>query len=101
MTTEPAVRPTWSLLSNHGHVLLCIAGDSQIRGRDIAARVGVTERAAQSIVADLVDAGFVGRERVGRRNVYEVNEDVAMRHPVESHHSVGELIDALGPPSEP
>jgi hypothetical protein len=87
-----AARPGWTFLSNHGHVLVCIAGDPGIRGRDIAARVGITERAAQAIVADLVEDGYVTRTRIGRRNHYEVNPDLPLRHPVEQPHSVGELL---------
>lgn len=87
---------SWTFLSNHGHVLMCIAQDSEIRGRDIADRVGITERAAQRIVADLVDAGYVTRDRIGRRNRYEIHPDLPLRHPVESEHSVGELLVALG-----
>lgn len=89
-------KPSWTFLSNHGHVLVCIAEDPEIRGRDIAERVGITERAAQGIVADLVEAGYVSRDRVGRRNQYEINTDLPLRHPVEHEHSVGELLAALG-----
>ncbi len=87
---------TWTLLSNHGHVLVCISEDADIRGRDIAARVGITERAALSIVADLVEAGYVSKDRVGRRNQYEIHPELPLRHPVESEHSIGELLVALG-----
>lgn len=89
-------KPSWTFLSNHGHVLICIAEDNEIRGRDIADRVGITERAAQSIVADLVEAGYVSRDRVGRRNQYEIHPELPLRHPVEAEHSVGELLMALG-----
>ena len=90
--SEGPPRTTWTFLSNHGHVLVCIAEDPGIHGRDIAARVGVTERAAQSIIADLVAEGYVTRTRVGRRNRYEIHPDLPLRHPVESGHSVGELL---------
>ncbi|MHB8296136.1 MAG: helix-turn-helix transcriptional regulator [Acidimicrobiales bacterium] len=86
----------WTFLTNHGHVLICIANDPGIRGRDIAARVGITERAAQAIIADLVGAGYVQRARVGRRNQYRVNADRPLRHPVEQPHRVGELLQLLG-----
>ena len=88
-------KPSWTFLSNHGHVLVCIAKDPGIRGRDIAELVGITERAAQAIVADLVVAGYVKRNRVGRRNHYEIDLDVPVRHPVEQPHSIGELLSAL------
>ena len=90
-----ATRPGWTFLTNHGHVLVCIAGDPGIRGRDIAARVGITERAAQAIVADLVGDGYVKRIRIGRRNHYEINPERPLRHPVEQPHSVGELLQLI------
>ncbi len=89
---------TWTFLTNHAHVLLCIARDPTIRLRDVAERVGITERAAQSIVADLVGGGYLVRERVGRRNQYEVRYDLPLRHPVERHHDVGELVELLTAP---
>ncbi|HEX6418114.1 MAG TPA: winged helix-turn-helix domain-containing protein [Acidimicrobiales bacterium] len=89
-------KPGWTFLTNHGHVLVCIAQEPDIRGRDIAERVGITERAAQAIVADLVEAGYVTRTRVGRRNHYTVNVDAPLRHPLEQEHSVGELLSMLG-----
>jgi len=88
---------TWTFLSNHGQVMLVIARDPDARIRDIAAAVGITERAAQRIVADLVEGGYVERTRVGRRNTYRVNEDAHMRHPLASRHSVGEMLAALAP----
>ncbi len=99
--SDDAARPGWTFLTNHGHVLVCIAGDPGIRGRDIAARVGITERAAQAIIADLVGDGYVKRTRIGRRNHYEVNLDRPLRHPVEQPHTAGELlrvVASLAPP---
>jgi DNA-binding Lrp family transcriptional regulator len=87
---------SWTFLTNHGHVLVCIAGDSEIRVRDIAERVGITERAAQSIVNDLVEEGYISRHRVGRRNRYEIHADRPLRHPVEHEHSIGDLLVAVG-----
>jgi DNA-binding Lrp family transcriptional regulator len=91
---EPAerARPHWTFLTNHAHVLLCITMDPEIRQRDIARLVGITERAAQKIVSELEEGGYVHRERVGRRNRYEVNVDVPLRHPLESRHRIGELL---------
>lgn len=86
------MRPRWTFLTNHGHVLVCIAGDPGIRGRDIADRVGITERAAQAIVADLVDEGYVKRTKVGRRNHYDIVPERPMRHRVEQPHNIGELL---------
>jgi predicted transcriptional regulator len=88
-------RPEWTFLTNHGHVLLCIHRDGDIRIRDIASAVGITERAAQKIVADLVQGGYVSREKTGRRNRYTVVSDRPFRHPVESQHDVGELLAVL------
>lgn len=82
----------WTFLTNHAHVLLCIARDPDIRQRDIAVSVGITERAAQKIVADLEAAGYVVRERVGRRNRYEVDADLPLRHAMDARHSVSELL---------
>ncbi|MDA8293145.1 MAG: winged helix-turn-helix domain-containing protein [Actinomycetota bacterium] len=92
---DGSAKPSWTFLTNHGHVLVCIAQDPGMRGRDIAERVGITERAAQAIIADLVAAGYVTRKRVGRRNSYEIHPDVPVRHPVEQPHRVGELLAAL------
>ena len=88
-------KSAWTFLTNHAHVLICIASESDIRGRDIAARVGITERAAQAIVADLVRDGYVTREREGRRNRYAINPDSPLRHPLESAHSAGDLLRVL------
>jgi predicted ArsR family transcriptional regulator len=90
------VRPQWTFLTNHAHVLVCMAEEPDIRGRDIAARVGITERAAQGIVADLVEAGYVTRTKEGRRNRYSIHADAPLRHPLEHDHTVGELLRTLG-----
>jgi predicted DNA-binding transcriptional regulator len=86
----------WTFLTNHGQVLLCIARDRGVRIRDIAAAVGITERAAQRIVADLVEGGYVERTRVGRRNEYTVHPDRPLRHPLSQDHVIGEILEALG-----
>lgn len=88
--------PTWTFLTNHAHVLLCIARDPVIRLRDLAEQVGVTERAAQRIVTDLVNEGYLERQRVGRRNQYAVHPELPLRHPIEHGHTLGTLMDALG-----
>jgi len=94
-TSEEATRPGWTFLTNHGHVLVCIAGDPGIRARDIATRVGITERAAQAIIADLVRDGYVKRTRIGRRNHYDIDPDRPLRHPVEQPHTAGELLQLV------
>ena len=76
-------------------MLLCIQRDPDVRYRDIAQMVGITERAAQRIVADLIESGYVESERVGRRNHYRVNADIAMRHPAQEGRDVGELLRLL------
>ena len=85
----------WTFLTNHAHTLLCIARDPDLRLRDVADRVGVTERAAQRIVSDLVDAGYLERLREGRRNSYRVRPDRPLRHPVEHGHHIGEILEVL------
>jgi predicted transcriptional regulator len=86
---------TWRFLSNHTQVLLSIQRDPHARLRDIAQHVGITERAAQRIVADLIESGYVESERVGRRNQYSINTDTAMRHPAQDGHEIGELLNLL------
>lgn len=90
-----AVSPGWTFLSNHGHVLVSLAADPEARMRDIAAQVGITERAVQMIVGDLEEAGFVIRERVGRRNHYTVVKQGHFRHALESHVKVGDFLDLV------
>jgi predicted ArsR family transcriptional regulator len=83
----------WTFLSNHGHVLVCLAQDPDARVRDVAERVGVTERAVRSIIADLVEGGYLRVTKVGRRNRYRVLKRPRLRHPVERHRSVGALLE--------
>jgi DNA-binding MarR family transcriptional regulator len=96
MSSRDGDKP-WRFVTNHTQVLLAIARDREVRLRDIAELVGITERAAQRIVADLVESGFVERTRVGRRNHYEINRAVKMRHPAQIDHEIGELLDLLEP----
>jgi len=86
---------SWRFLSNHTQVLLCLQRDPDVRFRDIAQMVGITERAAQRIVADLIESGYVESDRIGRRNHYRVNTDIAMRHPAQEGHDIGELLRLL------
>lgn len=86
---------SWTFLTNHAHVLLCIARDPSIRLRDVATDVGITERATQRIVGELEEAGYLVRRREGRRNVYELQADRPLRHPLDQEHAVGELIGIL------
>jgi DNA-binding MarR family transcriptional regulator len=93
--SNPDSTRRWRFLSNHTQVLLCIQRDPDARFRDIAETVGITERAAQRIVADLIESGYVESERVGRRNHYRVNANAAMRHPAQEGHDIGELLRLL------
>ena len=95
MEDQPQSR--WTFLTNHTHVLVCIARDPDVRLRDVAQLVGITERAAQGIVGDLVDAGYVSRTRVGRRNRYAINEALPLRHELEQDQPVGKLLDVVSP----
>lgn len=88
---------SWTFLTNHAHVLACIAGDRDIRARDVAERVGITERAAQRIIADLEEAGYLSHERIGRRNRYELRDDAPLRHHLEQHVPICDLLDLLDP----
>jgi DNA-binding IclR family transcriptional regulator len=88
-------KKTWRFLSNHTQVLLCVRRDPDARFRDLAESIGITERAAQRIVSDLIESGYLSSERVGRRNRYTVNLDVAMRHPAQDGHDIGELLELL------
>ena len=90
----------WRFVTNHAHVLACIAADPTARLRDIAAVVGITERTVAQIVGDLEQAGYLTKTRVGRSNRYEVHGELPLRHPQHRHHTVGELIAFLEAPPE-
>lgn len=96
---SPVAAPTaarqWTFLSNHGHVLVCLARDPDARLRDVALLVGITERAVQKILADLDAAGVVERRREGRRNRYRLRTDRPLRHPIEAHRTVAALLGML------
>jgi hypothetical protein len=91
---------SWRFVTNHGHVLACIAADPGVRVRDIAATVGVTERAVGQIISELEQAGYLTKTRVGRRNQYEVHDGLPLRHPLHRHHTIGELIAFLQAPTD-
>lgn len=88
----------WTFLSNHAHVLICLAATPDLVLREVAGRVGITERAVQRIVADLEHEGLVTRKRVGRCNRYRMHLDQPLRHPLEAHRSVRELIELVTDP---
>ena len=91
-TTEPK---NWTFLTNHAQVLLCVAATPDIRLRDVAEHVGITERSTQRILSELVEAGYVIATREGRRNRYTVDRDHAMRHAAQRGHEIGALLEAL------
>ena len=90
--SAPEAHRGWTFLTNHGHVLLCLAREEPLTARELAARIGITERAVQRILSELEAAGVVERERIGRRNRYVIREDSPLRHPLESHCTVADLI---------
>lgn len=99
--SEPReVAKDWTFLSNHAHVLLVLAKDPEMRLRDVSDRVGITERAVQRIVKELEEGGFLQRERTGRRNRYRVTGDLPLRHPIENHRSIRDLISLILAPDE-
>jgi hypothetical protein len=87
--------PNWTFLSNHGQVLLCIARDPTARLRDIGDQVGITERAAHRIVGELVDAGYLRRQRNGRRNRYTITSQRSLPDPLAPDRSIGDLLRIL------
>jgi DNA-binding MarR family transcriptional regulator len=86
---------SWTFLTNHAQVLLAISQDPDVRLRDLAQHIGITERASQRIVVDLVEAGYLKRRRVGRRNHYTVIPSVEMRHAAQEGHPIGQLLNLL------
>ena len=98
--TQPA-DSSWTFLSNHAHVLLCIARGPDLTIRSLSDRVGITERAVQRILSDLEAAGYLHKLRTGRRNRYEVDGGRPLRHPLEAHQNIGALIDLIASPRSP
>lgn len=92
---------TWTFLTNHAHVLLALAGDPTLRRRDLAERVGITERAVGTILAELEAAGVIAVHREGRRNSYRIRGRVKLRHPIEAHRTVGDLMALVGGKAAP
>lgn len=92
--TTPKV-PTWTFLSNHAHVLLCIARNPEITMKSISELVGITERAVQRIVADLVQQEYLRRDKDGRRNRYTISAQKPLRHPIEAHRNVDAILELV------
>lgn len=94
--TEPQPeRPSWTFLTNHAHVMVALSRDPELRQRDLSYAIGITSGAVLRIIDDLEQAGCLQRERVGRRNRYHINSDQPLRHPLEHHHTIGEILDRL------
>ncbi len=94
-TIPPVSSASWTFLTNHSHVLLCLAADDSLRVRDLAQKIGITERAVLKILAELETGGVIEREREGRRNRYRVLHGTKLRHDLEAHRTVGDLIAAV------
>ncbi len=88
----------WTFLTNHSHVLVLLARNPSLVLREVAQQVGITERAVQRIIADLEAGGFVQREKVGRQNHYQIQANRPLRHPIESHRTIGDLLTLLNSP---
>ena len=99
---SPSAAPgrSWTFLSNHAHVLVCLARDPDTRLRDVADEVGITERAVIKIVGELEECGVITRCREGRRNHYEIDPSIRLRHPVEENRTVGSLLEMVLEPAE-
>jgi DNA-binding IclR family transcriptional regulator len=95
-SAKPGATPTWTFLTNHAHVLILLGRKNDLRMRDIASQVGVTERAVQRIVAELESEGFLSVHKDGRRNHYTIIDRLHLRHPIEAHRTVRDLIQVIG-----
>lgn len=93
MVTES---PGWTFLTNHTHILVVLAREPSMRIRDLADEVGITQRAVQRILAELTEGGIIKVKKEGRRNTYSINRKTRLRHPLESRHTISELLDILG-----
>ena len=85
----------WTFLSNHAHVLAVLHSDPEKVLREVALEVGITERAVQRIIQDLEEGGFIERERVGRQNRYRILKGQSLRHPIEAHRKIGDLLNLI------
>lgn len=92
---------TWSFLTNHARALVCIAHDPGVRLREIAVALDITERSAYAIVTDLAEAGYVVKEKDGRRNRYQIQGHLPLRESVARERTIGEVLDVLVKASEP
>ena len=86
---------SWTFLTNHAHVMLCLAKSSSMRARDLASEVGITERAVQRIIAELIEGDYIERFKDGRRNLYKIRDEKPLKHPIESHKKIKDLIKLI------
>jgi len=91
-STSQTASARWTFLTNHSHVLILLSQNSAMVLREVALRVGITERAVQRIIAELEEAGILERERIGRQNTYRINSKQHLRHPIESHRTIADLL---------
>lgn len=89
------IKPRWTFLTNHFHVLVCLSRDRNARIRDLAEQIGITQRAVQRIIAELVEDKAIRISKDGRRNIYTINPRKRLHHPLESKHTIGEILDIL------
>ena len=93
---DPAVGAyRWTFLTNHAHVIILLARHPDMVLREVATRVGITERAVQRIVAELEEEGYIRREKAGRQNTYRLNLNRPLRHPIEGHRTVGDVVKVV------
>ena len=95
MVTQAKAKPNWTFLTNHAHVMLCLAQHSTMRIRDLAIEVGITERAVQRIISELIDEGYLIRIKDGRRNEYKIENKLPLKHPVEAHKTIIDLVSLI------
>jgi predicted ArsR family transcriptional regulator len=95
ISTKDAGAPGWTFLTNHTHIVVVLSREPEMRIRDMAEVVGITQRAVQRILAELTANGVITITKEGRRNRYQINHQMRLRHPLEARHTIGELLDLL------
>ena len=94
-TSKPLSAQNWTFLTNHTHVLLCLYAEPEMRLREVALNVGITERMVQKIVHELEETGYLTIEKQGRCNSYKIHDHLRLRHPLEAHHSIGAILKVI------
>ncbi|MBL9165595.1 MAG: winged helix-turn-helix transcriptional regulator [Planctomycetaceae bacterium] len=87
--------PTWTFLTNHAHAIILLSQEPSIILREVAVRIGITERAVQRIIAELEEAGYIEKHKLGRQNHYRILASQPLRHPIENHRTIGDLLDLI------